>query len=125
MEKTLKNSQMSLMLQQLRPLLSHRDKIGYAAARNYRFLSDSLTEYETFKRGLVEKYGRPDLDENGNDMGTISIQVGSPDFKAFCDELQPFNEMEHTVELMTAKYEDAVGCLSGEEILAVDWMLED
>jgi len=26
---------------------------------------------------------------------------------------------------MTAKYEDAVGCLSGEEILAVDWMLED
>ncbi len=125
MEKTLKNSQMSLMLQQLQPLLSHRDKIGYVAARNYRFLSDSLTEYEVFKRGLVEKYGRPDLNENGNDTGTISIKVGSPDFKAFCDELQPFNEMEHEVELMTAKYEDAIGCLTGEEILAVDWMLED
>jgi len=95
MEKTLKNSQMSLMLQQLQlqPLLSHRDKIGYVAARNYRFLSNSLTEYEAFKRGLVEKYGRPDLDEEGTDKGTISIRVGSPDFKAFCDELQPFNEM--------------------------------
>jgi len=125
MKKTLKNSQMSGMLHQLRPLLSHRDKIGYVAARNYRFLSNSLTEYEVFKRGLVEKYGKPDLDENGNDKGTISIQVGSPDFKAFCDELQPFNEMEHEVDLMTAKYEDAVGCLSGEEILDVDWMLED
>ena len=44
---------------------------------------------------------------------------------AFCDELAPFNEMEHEVELMTAKYEDTIGCLSGEEILLLDWMLED
>jgi len=106
MRKTLKNAQMAVMLQQLRPLLSHRDKIGYTAARNYRFLSNSLTEYEAFQRDLVEKYGTPDLDENGDDAGTISIKAGTPAFKAFCDELQPFNEMEHEVELMTVKYED-------------------
>ena len=64
-------------------------------------------------------------DESGNETGTISIKVGSPNFKAFCDELAPFNEMEHEVELMTAKYEDTIGCLSGEEILLLDWMLED
>jgi len=125
MKKTLKNAQMAVMLQQLRPLLSQKNKIGYVAARNYRFLTDALTEYEAFKRGLVEKYGQPDLDENGNDAGTISIKTGSPSFKAFCDELQPFNEIEHEVKLMTAKYADAIGCLSGEEILCVDWMLED
>lgn len=51
--------------------------------------------------------------------------MGSPNFKAFCNELAPFNEMEHEVELMTAKYEDTIGCLSGEEILLLDWMLED
>jgi len=125
MKTVLKNAQMSEMLHQLQPLLSHRDKIGYVAARNYRFLANSLTEYEAFKRGLVEKYGQTDSDENGNDLGSISIKVNSPNFKAFCDELQPFNEMEHEVELMTAKYEDAIGCLTGAEILDVDWMLED
>lgn len=125
MKKILKNAQMAEMLCRLQPLLSHKDKIGYVAARNYRFLSDSLTEYDAFKRGLVEKYGQTDKDEDGNDAGTISIKVGSPNFKVFCDELRPFNEMEHEVELMTAKYEDAVGCLTGGEILDVDWMLED
>ena len=83
------------------------------------------TEYGAFKHDLINKYGEPDKDESGNETGTISIKVGSPNFKAFCDELAPFNEMEHEVELMTAKYEDTIGCLSGEEILPLDWMLED
>ena len=58
-------------------------------------------------------------------MPTYTLSVDSPKFKEFCDELAPFNEMEHEVELMTAKYDDAIGTLSGEEILAIDWMLED
>ena len=28
-------------------------------------------------------------------------------------------------EIMTAKYDDVIGCLSGEEVLSIDWMLED
>ena len=36
MKKKLKNSQMAVMLSQLKPILSQRDKIGYVAARNYR-----------------------------------------------------------------------------------------
>ena len=55
----------------------------------------------------------------------IGVKVDSPNFQKFCDELAPFNEMEHEVELMIAKYTDAIGCLSGEEILGLDWMLED
>lgn len=125
MKKILKNSMMNEMLRQLRPILSHRDKIGYIAARNYRILDDCLTEFQVFRDELIKKYGEVDKDENGNELPTISINVGSPNFKRFCDELEPFNNMEHEVDLMTAKFEDAIGCLSGEEILGIDWMLED
>lgn len=125
MKKILKNSMMNEMLRQLRPILSHRDKIGYIAARNYRILDDCLTEFQMFRDELIKKYGEVDKDGNGNDLPTISINVSSPNFKQFCDELEPFNNMEHEVDLMTAKFDDAIGCLSGEEILAIDWMLED
>lgn len=123
MKTSLKNAKMVEMLHQLQPLLSHRDKIGYMAARNYRTLSNSLTEYETIKRSLIEKYGEADVDEHGAPI--VSLKIDSPNFKAFCDEMAPFNEMEHEVELMVAKYTDAVGCLTGKEILEIDWMLED
>lgn len=123
MKKKIKNAEMAVMLNQLRPLLSHRDKIGYVAARNFRILGECLTEYETFRNSLIEKYGEEVKGEHG--QTTIGIKVDSPNFQKFCDEMAPFNKMEHEVELMTAKYEAAIGCLSGEEILAVDWMLED
>ena len=123
MKKTFKNSQMLLMRSQLKPLLSRRDKIGYIAARNYRMLSDCLTEYDTFRNSLITKYGEDVKDENG--ASGKMLKMDSPNFLKFCDDLAPFNEMEHEVELMTAKYDDVVGHLSGEEILNIDWMLED
>ena len=91
--------------------------------RNYRILSETLTEYETFRNNLIQKYGEEITDERGNT--TIGIKVDSPKFKEFSAEMAPFNEMEHEVELMTAKYEEAIGSLTGEELLAVDWMFED
>ena len=57
MKKTFNNLEMVAMVQELRPLLSHRDIVGYAAARNTRVLSRSLTEYTAFRDRLVEKYG--------------------------------------------------------------------
>ena len=81
------------MLNQLRPLLSHRDKIGYVAARNFRILGECLTEYETFRNSLIEKYGEEVKGEHG--QTTIGIKVDSPNFQKFCDEMAPFNEMEH------------------------------
>lgn len=125
MKKKLKNIQMDQMINSLLKVLSHRDKIGYYAARNYRILNDSLVEYQNFKNSLIAKYGTTDVDDDGNELQTISIKVGSQNFDDFLKELEPFNNIEHEVELMIAKYEDAIGCLSGEEILAIDWMLED
>lgn len=125
MKKKLKNIQMEQMINSLQKVLSHRDKIGYYAARNYRILNDSLIEYQNFKNSLIAKYGTTDVDSDGKELQTISIKVGSQNFDDFLKELEPFNNIEHEVELMIAKYEDAIGCLSGEEILAIDWMLED
>lgn len=125
MQKKLKNIQMDQMINSLQKILSHRDKIGYYAARNYRILNDSLIEYQNFKNSLISKYGTTDFDSDGNELQTISIKVGTQSFDNFLKELEPFNNIEHEVELMIAKYEDAIGCLSGEEILAIDWMLED
>lgn len=125
MKRTLKNSQMVDMLHKLQPLLSHRDKIGYAAARNHRRLAECLTEYERFRNGLIEKYGEHEKDEEGNELPTITLSVASPKFKMFIDELTPYNEIEHEVEIFTLPYSEAIGILTGEEILAVDWMLVD
>lgn len=125
MKKTLKNSKMVEMIRQLQPLLSRRDKIGYVAARNHRRLADSLTEYERFRNSLIEKYGEHEQDEKGNALPTISLSMNSPNFKIFAEEMAPFNEMEHEVEIMTLPYDEAIGNLSGEEILAVDWMFKD
>lgn len=125
MMKTLNNAVMNEMIRQLQPVLQQRNKVGYVAARNFRKISDALTEYETFKNELIEKYGEQDIDENGNKLTTISIKVGSPNFEDFYKELVPYNTLEHEVELMMAKYDEAINCLSGEEILSIDWMLED
>jgi len=113
------------MMYQLEPLLSRRDKIGYAAARNHRRLADSLVEYIKIRSGLIEKYGEHEKDEAGNELPCITLSTGSPNFKMFADELAPFNEMEHDVDIMTLSYSEVIGELSGKEILAVDWMLTD
>lgn len=125
MKRKLKNIQMEQMVNSLRPLLSRKDEIGYYAARNFRIMSDSLTEYYDIKNNLILKYGEPDLDENGNQKGSTSINVNSTKFDEFVKELSPFCEIEHEIDIMVARYDDIVGKLTGEEILAIDWMLED
>ena len=126
MKKTFKNLEMVAMVQELQTLLSHRDIVGYAAARNTRALSQSLTEYNALKAGLIEKYGEAEIDEHsGRETGRVVLKMESPKFQAFLGELEPFNAMEHEVELMMLKYGDVIGILSGEEILSIDWMLKD
>lgn len=125
MTQMLKNSEISSRILQLKPFLNRKDKIGYAAARNTRVLSNQLIEYNTIRNELIQKYGEPDLDENGMDIGTVSIKISSPKFLDFCKELEPFNNIEHEVEFMVLKYEEVIGILTGEEILTIDWMLSD
>ena len=36
-----------------------------------------------------------------------------------------FDSIEHEISVYICSYADAIGSLTGEEILAADWMLED
>lgn len=119
------NIKMEMMLEALKPILPHRDKIGYIAARNTRIIKDILTEYFTFKQDLISKYGERDKDENGNETGTVSISPTSSNFQEFIKEFDSIKNIEHNVELMTIPYEEVIGLLNGEEILELDWMLTD
>lgn len=64
MKKILKNEEMVAMLQQLQPLLSHKDMFGYVAARNTRILSECLTEYDQTRKDLIERFGTETTDTN-------------------------------------------------------------
>lgn len=119
------NKEMVEMVEKLRPLLSHRDVIGYAAARNTRILLDCLTEFNKFKEDLLREYGEQDYDEEGNELPTVSICYDSPNFKEFADKLESIASVKHNAAIMTLKYNEVVGLMNGEEILNNDWMLED
>ena len=116
---------MDNMLQGLEPLLERRDVIGYAAARNARLLRDELTEFHKVRNELVEKYGERELDEDGNETGRIMVSPSSEHFRDFADELRRYAEISHSFEPFRIKYTEAIGNLSGQEMLAVDWMFED
>lgn len=121
----LTNIQMMSMNESLAPLLSRRDIIGYVAARNKRTFDDKLVEYISMRNELIKKYGSKDVDADGNDLGTISINVKSKEFHDFCEELEAFNNIELDVSIMVLPFSDAIGVLSGEEIFKIDWMLVD
>lgn len=116
----LKNIQMEDMLVSLRPLLERTDKIGYIAARNARKFKDALVEYFQIKNNLIEKYGEFD-----SGSLTKAIFPSSENYAKFKDEFNEIAEIEQDVNIMTLKFDDVVGILSGNDILNVDWMLVD
>ena len=121
----LKNIQMESMINSLKPFLSQRNKIGYVAARNTRLLLSETTEYFAVKNDLIRRYGEPDIDENGNIGTTVTVKIGSDGYKNFEREILQYTDIEHDVPVMKLKYKDVIDVLSGEEILSIDWMLED
>ena len=116
---------MEQMVEAMKPILPHRDKIGYICARNTRILRDTLTEYVTFKEELIKKYGEVDKDEEGNELPTISVAMNSPNFKPFIEECEQFALIDHEVELMIIPYEEVIGLLNGEEILKLEFMFTE
>ena len=117
----LTNIEMERMLGSLAPLLPQRNMVGYAAAR---ILRDSLTEYTTMRDSLVERYGDPVTDDDGNFTGQVSIHPGTESFAKFAEEVEPFMGIVHDVDIFRISVTEAIGRLSGEEILAAEWMFE-
>ena len=122
---TYTNVQMENMAGSLQKHLDRVDLIGYAAARNTRILRDELREYFGKREELVLKHGKPEVDEEGCETGKVVVPFDSPEFTAFLKELDPFAAIEHEPNLMKLKYGQAIGQLSGKELLELDWMFED
>ena len=101
------NFEMDGMRSSLQPLLDMRDVCGYAAARNYRILSDELTEYDQRKREIMLEIGEPEV-VDGKETGRLYIPT---------ERVSP--------RLMRVKWGDAIGVLSGNEMLTVQWMFEE
>lgn len=120
------NIEMDQKITDLEPFLERTDVIGYSAARNTRMLLNQAVEYREFKDILIDKYGEPEVDENGNPTGRKFLRVGTEAFEKFKEEINQIASMEYEVDgLITLKYSDVNGILSGTEILTIDWMLED
>lgn len=119
------NYDMEQMLVGLEDHLDRKDIIGYAAARNARILRNELNEYFTVRDDLVMKYGEADVDENGKLTGSVSLQVDSEKFPDFLDEIGRFSTIKHAPTIFRLKFEEAIGQLSGKELLELEWMFEE
>lgn len=115
----LTNIEMENRLQSLEPLLELKGKIGYAASRNQRLLRSELTEFEKYKVDLLKKYGTE------NDDGSVSIAFSDPNFKDFENEIEEYALIEHEVNIMSVPISEAIESLTGNQITACIWMLEE
>lgn len=116
------NAELEKMLIQLEPILKFRNKIGYVAARNYRLISTALTEYTNFKNDLIKELGTSE-DVDGQER--ITLRFNSPNFPVYLEKIEPIMSVTQDVDIIKLKYEEVIGELSGEEIINLDWLLED
>lgn len=119
------NAQMEQMLMSLEPLLERRDIVGYAAARNTRVLRSEALEYLKRRDELIAQYGEPELGDDGLPTGRTQLRIGSDAHKAFCREIEMYANIKHRPNLFKIAYADAIGKMTGNEILACEWMLID
>lgn len=123
-DKVYTNFQMENMVASLQPLLDRVDVVGYVAARNFRSLQRELEDYFKFKNKLITELGSEELDESGNPTGNVSIKVGSKEFDAFIEKMQPIGESRCYPALFKLDPEECVDKLSGSQMLAYEWMID-
>lgn len=120
----LSNVQLDAALSQLSPLLDEGGRFGYVVAVNFRKIRDAISEYLTIKYEIVRKYGDEVTDSEGN-ITDFKISADSDGFQDFVGEIAELADIEHDVDVLTIKAEDAIGHLTGNQFLQLDWMIED
>lgn len=125
MRRSFKNIEMEQMLTALEKHLERTDKIGYAAARNTRILRAETQEYFDRREKLVEKYGEPQIGEDGKPTGLTELRFDSPKFADYAEEIEEWALIEHAPSLFKLKFDEAIGKLSGNELLEIEWMFEE
>lgn len=114
----LTNIEMDNRLAALRPLLEHADMVGYAAARNYRRLTDQNKEYQEQKGELVKIHGE-------EYKGGYRIEPDMPGWEDFIRDLTPYCMITHEVEIYRIPMREAAGLITGREIIDCGWMFTD
>lgn len=123
-EKVYTNFQMEKMADSLMPLLSRNDVVGYAAARNIRSLQSELEDYINMKNKLIVELGTDEVDENGEKTGNTSIKVGTKEFDAFIEKMQPVGETRCYPTITMLDAEECINRLSGKQMLEFEWMID-
>lgn len=121
----LTNFAMETMINLLEPFLDDSELLGYAAARNIRKLQDGCKEYINKKVEIVKKYGEKELDADGNETGGFVVKETAEGFKQAAEELDKFGNIEHEVELFKIPISEAMGKMTGRQILELGFMFED
>lgn len=121
----LTNYAIEAKIAQLNPFLDRADLIGYAAARNVRNLRNAGAAYISTRDALISKYGTIERDENDKPTGRYIIPFNDPNFSTFKSEIDRIGNIEQDVDIFTISYSEVMDKLTGNEILAIDWMLTD
>lgn len=121
----LTNVEMQQFATLLEPLLERDDILGYIAARNIRTFREALKEYTEFREKAILEFGKHDVDEDGNELPTVSIYPGDENFDEFAAKMSDVMNVEQEVNIVTTSYENAIGKLTGQQILDLDWMFTD
>lgn len=120
---TYTNAQLEAMAKSLEPVMKSRTLVGYKAAVNMRTIMDAIADYETFRNDLIREYGEEVTDDGGN-VVNFAVTPECKGYQEFLRRLGEVSEVERDVEIMKATPDDVIGVLSGEEIMAIDWMME-
>lgn len=119
-----KNIEMEQMIAALEKHLGRTDVIGYAAARNTRILREECFEYMQRREQLIEKYGEPEVGDEGNCTGRKQIRIGSDAFNAYASEIEEWALIEHEPKLFRIPVSKALDAISGNELLEIEWMFD-
>lgn len=77
------------------------------------------------KNDLIIKYGTKEVDKDGKETGNIVVTPDSDRMNDFLEEMQRYSTITHDVNLFQLNYTDAIGQLSGKELLDLDFMFKD
>ena len=115
------NEAMREALESTTPLLEKTGYVGYAAARNVRALQMAAKEYLDIYSEAASKYAVPE-EVDGKETGRYFIPKDSDNMQHFLEDIKLYVGIKHRITICVLEYTDAIEQLTGQQILACDYM---
>lgn len=119
-QKELSNALIDAALPSLKRLSERSDVIGYAAARNYRTMADAIREFYQLKDGIAKKYGKPVLDDDGNETGEYHVPIDCPAMNDIFSAMMDTQKLD----VYSIPAADALNKIPGQDIINLDFMFD-